>query len=89
MFGKNAVFKGIELAANPRPKQGAHPVVVFSHGSGGNGMNIGWFAKALADQGMIVIAPNHPGSTSGDSDPEQSLKTWETPARYVRHPGPA
>ncbi len=79
VFGKNSVFTGIELVASPRPKPGLYPVVVFSHGSGGNGMNTGWFAKALADHGMIVIAPNHPGSTSGDSDPEQSLRTWERP----------
>ena len=74
IFGDNAVFTGIELAREARPVPGRHPVVLFSHGSGGNGINIGWFARALADRGMIVIIPNHPGSTSGDSDPETSLK---------------
>lgn len=29
---------------------------------------------------MIVIAPNHPGSTSGDSSPAKTLRVWERPA---------
>jgi predicted dienelactone hydrolase len=75
----NAVFTGIDIIKEAKPLPGNHPVVIFSHGSGGNGINTGWFAKSLADKGMIVIAPNHPRSTSRDSDPEQSLKTWERP----------
>jgi len=79
LHGKNAVFTGIEISADGKPKAGKHPVVIFSHGSGGNGINTGWMGKALADQGIIMIAPNHPGTTSRDSHPEDTVKTWERP----------
>jgi predicted dienelactone hydrolase len=52
----------------------------MSHGSGGNAERLGWIASELAAAGMIVVAPNHPGTTSNDSDPFQTVKTWERPA---------
>jgi predicted dienelactone hydrolase len=36
-------------------------------------MSLGWLAAGLAEQGAIVIAVNHPGSTFGDFDTERSL----------------
>ena len=79
-LGQNAVFKGHEVHKDATPKDGSFPLVVLSHGSGGNAPNLSWIASALADQGMIVIAANHPGTTSGDSTPEQTLLTWQRPA---------
>lgn len=79
-IGQNAVFTGHAVHKNATPKDGAHPIVVLSHGSGGNAPNLSWIAASLADQGMIVIAANHPGTTSGDSTPERTLKTWMRPA---------
>lgn len=79
MLGKNAVFKGVSVRADGSPDQGSFPLVLLSHGSGGNGVNLGWIASHLADQGMIVVAPNHPGTTSGDSFPSKTVKIWERP----------
>jgi predicted dienelactone hydrolase len=79
LHGNNAVFTGFDIIKDAKPLAGNHPVVIFSHGSGGNGTNTGWIGKALADKGMIVIAPNHPGTTSGNSTPESTVKTWERP----------
>lgn len=79
LHGNNAVFTGFDIIKDAKPLAGTHPVVIFSHGSGGNGTNTGWIGKALADKGMIVIAPNHPGTTSRDSTPESTVKTWERP----------
>lgn len=79
-LGKNAVFKGHPVTAGARAKDVSYPLVVLSHGSGGNAANLSWIAAHLADQGMIVMAANHPGTTSGDSTPEQTLKTWLRPA---------
>lgn len=79
-LGKNAVFTGYPVTAGATAKDETYPLVVLSHGSGGNAVNLAWIATSLADQGMVVIAANHPGTTSGDSTPEQTLLTWLRPA---------
>ncbi|MBS0191806.1 MAG: hypothetical protein U0573_12455 [Phycisphaerales bacterium] len=38
------------------------PLVVFSHGLGGSGQMYGYFGKAMAERGFVVIAPTHHGS---------------------------
>jgi predicted dienelactone hydrolase len=73
LFEGVAVFEKASLAA------GAYPLVVLSHGSGGNAANLGWLAAALAADGFIVVAPNHPGTTSGDSRQADTLKIWNRP----------
>jgi alpha-beta hydrolase superfamily lysophospholipase len=32
-----------------------------------------WLAKALAEKGYVVLATNHPGTTSRDSLPERTV----------------
>lgn len=79
-LGKNAVFKGAHVLKDATPQGGAHPLVILSHGSGGNAANLSWIAGALAEQGMIVLAANHSGTTSGDSHPIHTVRIWERPA---------
>jgi predicted dienelactone hydrolase len=79
-LGKNAVFTGISVAEDAPQSEGRHPLIVLSHGSGGNAINIGWIAAHLADQGYIVVATNHPHTTSRDSIPAETVKVWERPA---------
>ncbi len=79
-LGQNAVFKGIEVRVGASPRPGKFPLVLLSHGSGGNAINIGWIANHLADQGMIVVATNHLGTTSRDSIPKETVKIWQRPA---------
>lgn len=79
MMGKNAVFTGVEIRPNATPLKGNHPLVVLSHGSGGNAVNIAWIAAELADRGMIVVATNHPSTTSGNSIQKETIKLWERP----------
>ena len=77
LIGQNALFHGIWAAEGATPEAGAHPLVLFSHGSGGNAQRTGWFASALAAEGYIVAAPNHPGTTSQDSDPFRTPMVWQ------------
>jgi predicted dienelactone hydrolase len=53
--------------------EGRFPLVLLSHGSGGNMDNLGWLSSALAAEGLMVLGVNHPGSTSGDSSPRRSV----------------
>jgi predicted dienelactone hydrolase len=78
-IGANVVFQGVDAFRNVRPEQGKHPLVILSHGAGGNAANLGWLSAKLVQQGYIVVAPNHPGSTSGDSTPETNARAWERP----------
>lgn len=80
LIGQNALFLGTWKAESATPKPGPHPLVLFSHGSGGNAERLGWFASALAAQGFVVAAPNHPGTTSRDSDPFQTPMVWQRTA---------
>ena len=79
-LGKNAVFKGTPVSLDASIAHGSHPIVLLSHGSGGNAVNLAWIASHIADQGYLVLAPNHPGTTSGDSTPQNTVKIWERPA---------
>lgn len=65
----NGVFQGFSAIADAPLAAGKFPLVVLSHGSGGNNASLAWLATQLASRGMIVMAANHPGSTTGDSSP--------------------
>jgi predicted dienelactone hydrolase len=68
-IGANPAFIGTMVQVGPAIAPGRHPVVIISHGSGGNIVNLGWLAEGLALRGAIVAGVNHPGATSGDSSP--------------------
>ena len=75
--GRNAVFTGAPAYLAPGIAKGRHPLIVLSHGSGGNIDGLGWLAGALAQNGAMVLGVNHPGSTGGDSSPRRSIRMWE------------
>lgn len=58
-------------------RKGRFPLILLSHGSGSRAEGMGWIAAELAEAGFIVAAPNHPGTTSGDSTPAATPKIWE------------
>ncbi len=75
IVGDNPVFHGTSVWMGARIAEGLYPLLVFSHGSGGNMDNSAWLFSALVRKGAMVLAVNHPGSTSGDSSPRASLST--------------
>ncbi|MGL5009641.1 MAG: alpha/beta hydrolase family protein, partial [Paracoccaceae bacterium] len=70
-IGANPAFIGTMVQVGPAVAAGPHPLVIISHGSGGNIENLGWLAEGLVARGAIVAGVNHPGATSGDSSPRQ------------------
>lgn len=78
--GGDALFVGTSAQRDAPLAPGRFPAVLISHGSGGNAANLAWLATALAARGFIVAAPNHPGTTSRDSLPSETVKIWERPA---------
>lgn len=80
-IGDNPVFKGVRVIRDLKPERRKHPLIIISHGSGGNAANLSWIAEKLASQGFVVAIPNHQGSTSADSTPETTIPAvWERPA---------
>ncbi len=79
VYEDNAVFKGFSAIKNAPLKDQKHPLIIMSHGSGGNRGNQGWLAPDLARQGAIVVAANHPGSTSRDSAAATNILAWNRP----------
>ena len=77
--GENGVFYGVQAITDATPGAGPSPLVVLSHGYGGSWRNLSWVAEALADQGYIVAAPDHPGTTSFNRDPAMAAALWQRP----------
>lgn len=80
----DAVFYGALAVPDAPPASGEHPLVVISHGNGGNWGNQLWLASALAHQGYIVAAVNHPGTTSKDRSPQAAAQLWQRPKDLSR-----
>ncbi len=62
-----------------RPTPQRRPLVLLSHGSGGDGSNLAWLAEALASHGYVAAAVDHPGDRFGDSSLEARLAAWRRP----------
>ena len=75
-YAKNPVFLGVAAREEAPPLAGLHPLVLLSHGLGGNNRSLSWLAAGLADKGAIVVAVNHPGSTTSDFDIDRGLNHW-------------
>lgn len=80
----DAVFFGALAVPDAPAQSGEHPLVVLSHGYGGNWGNQVWLASALAHQGYIVAAVNHPGTTSKDRSPQAAAQLWQRPKDLSR-----
>lgn len=80
---ENGVFHGVDVRQDGALSQGqALPVVMLSHGLGGNWRSLTWLASGLAEQGALVVAVNHPNSSTFDFDMREGLNHW-TRARDV------
>lgn len=56
----------VALNATFAPGEDRRPVVLLSHGFGGTARIMGWFGIAMARDGYIVVAVDHPGNNTTD-----------------------
>jgi predicted dienelactone hydrolase len=76
----DGIFPGTgawQVARRPQPPR--LPLVLLSHGSGGDGSNLAWLAEALASHGYVAAAVDHPGDRFGDSSVEGRFAAWRRP----------
>jgi len=78
-IGSNPAFVGVTVNPDAPPLPGVHPLLVISHGYNGNWRNLSWIAAAMAAEGYIVAAPDHPGTTTFDQNPIDAKKLWRRP----------
>jgi len=62
------------MAADPEGLR--RPVILLSHGYGGTARIMGWFGTALAAEGYVVIAVDHPGNNSLDEMTVPGAVLW-------------
>jgi len=55
------------------------PLIVFSHGYGGENTQSISLCETLASHGFIVVAPNHTGNTSSDSSASDAQVAFDRP----------
>lgn len=70
---KSAIWQSTDAYIGAAIAPGKHPLILLSHGSGGNMDALGWLSSQLALRGAMVLAVNHPGTTSGDSSPRRTI----------------
>jgi predicted dienelactone hydrolase len=56
-----------------------YPLIVMSHGNGGDRMHNAWLAEILAANGYIVASMDHHGNTWNNNVAECFVKIWERP----------
>lgn len=77
--GDNLAFYGISALSDAAPLAGRHPLLLLSHGYGGNWRNLNWLAAYMASQGYIVAAVDHPGTTTFNKSPQDAQQLWRRP----------
>lgn len=85
---ESKVWVGTQIVKDAEFAAGRFPLVVLSHGMFGNAFNQAWLAGALAQQGYIVAAISHPGTSTWSRDPDQTRQLWERPkdiSRLIDH----
>lgn len=78
-IGENIAFVGVSAIRNAPPNLGDHPLVILSHGYGGNWRNLNWLAHFMASQGYIVAAVDHPGTSTFNKKIESAKQLWLRP----------
>jgi len=60
IFDLGAAARNAKMPVTPA----RFPLIVISHGTGGSGLSMAWLGEALAKQGYIAAAVNHPGNNA-------------------------
>jgi predicted dienelactone hydrolase len=80
----NAVWEPIRVSPDADAIPGSYPLVVLSHGMFGNSRNQAWLAEGLVAQGFVVVAIDHPGTSTFQRDPDQRRQLWGRPTDASR-----
>lgn len=71
------VFKTVQTIHNASIPDGKFPLLLVSHGTGGNRFSLTWFAERMVKEGYIVVSMDHYGNSTFNKLPREFLKWWE------------
>lgn len=71
------VFKTIQTIRDAKIADKTFPLLLVSHGTGGNRFSLTWFVERMVKAGYIVAAVDHFGNTTFNKLPREFVKWWE------------
>lgn len=74
---KKKLFKAIKTIPNATLLDKKHPLLLVSHGTGGNRFSLTWFIEKMVKQGYVVVSLDHYGNSTYNKIPREFVKWWE------------
>lgn len=71
------LFKTIQTVRGATIANGKHPLLLVSHGTGGNRFSLTWFIEKMVKEGYIVVSLDHYGNSTFNKIPREFVKWWE------------
>ena len=74
---KKALFRQIPSIPNAKVINKKFPLLVVSHGTGGNRFSLTWLIEKMVKNGYVVVSLGHYGNTTFHKVPREFVKWWE------------
>ncbi len=71
------VFKPINSITDATFVNSKFPLLIVSHGTGGNRFSLTWMIEELVKNGYVVVSLGHYGNTTFNKLPREFVKWWE------------
>ncbi len=71
------LFKSIKTIPNATISNKKFPLLIISHGTGGNRFSLTWFIERMVKEGYIVVSLDHYGNSTFNKIPREFVKWWE------------
>ena len=71
------LFKTIETIPNATIPNKKFPLLIISHGTGGNRFSLTWFIEKMVKEGYVVVSLDHYGNSTFNKIPREFVKWWE------------
>lgn len=78
-FNEETVWQMPNVALDAPMNEGKRPLILLSHGWGGEAIELIWLAEKLVQEGYIVVGIDHYGNTWKNYSETISLETWNRP----------
>ncbi|MDN5211598.1 hypothetical protein QQ020_06035 [Fulvivirgaceae bacterium BMA12] len=70
-------FKTIKAIPGAAVATGRFPLLLVSHGTGGNRFSLTWFIEKMVKKGYILVSVDHYGNSTDFKLPREFVKWWE------------
>lgn len=74
---KKLPFKSMEVIIDASIPNKKFPLLLVSHGTGGNRFSLTWFVEKMVREGYMVVALDHYGNSTFNKIPREFVKWWE------------